>query len=126
MTIKLDIPCNDAKSRALLEEFKASCQRGWFYEALRWTEDGFLIYKFFLLNLSEQEELKGKKFVRYHGWLEAQEAPGVISIKAAGDLENLLDGELQQELVKRFYDDVVEPVCKRHKVLTRLIDSCSC
>ena len=118
--MKLDIPCDDAKSRLLLEEFKASCHKGWYYETLRWTESGELIYKFFLLNLAEQEEIDGKKFVRYHGWIEASEAPGVINVKAAGELEKLLDANLQQELITRFHDDVVEPVCKRHNVIARL------
>lgn len=120
MTVKVDIPCDDTKSRLLLEGFKGSCQRGWFYETLRWTEQGNLIYKFFLLNLAEQEELEGRKFVRYHGWIEASEEPGSIAIKAAGDLENLLDNDLQEELVSRFYEDIVDPVCRRHKVPARM------
>ncbi len=118
--MKLDIPCDDAKSRLLLEEFKASCQKGWFFETLRWDDGGSLIYKFFLVTLSEQAEIDGKKFVRYHGWVEASEAPGVINVKAAGDLEKFLDAELQQELIQRFHDDVVEPVCKRHRATARL------
>jgi hypothetical protein len=121
--VKLTIPCDDSKSRLLLEEFKSSCQKGWFYETLRWDDGGQLIYKFFLLNLAEQEELHGRKYVRYHGWVEASEAPGVININAAGALEKLLDSELQQELVQRFHDDVVVPVCKRHAVIAKLTDA---
>ena len=124
MNTKLDIPCDDAKSRILLEEFKSSCYHsGWYFETLRWTDDGFLIYKFFLLDLAEQAEIDGKKFVRYHGWVEAHESLEAINIKPAGDLENLLDSELKRQLLQRFYDDIVEPVCRRHKALPRFISA---
>ena len=118
--MKLDIPCDDKTSRALLEEFKACCQKGWYFETLRWSDDGDMFYKFFLLDLSEQEELDGRKFVRYFGWIEAGEADGVINVKAAGELESLVASELQETLISRFHDDVVVPVCKRHNVRARL------
>ncbi len=121
--MKLDIPCDDKTSRALLEEFKACCQKGWYFETLRWTDEGEMIYKFFLLDLGEQTEQDGKKFVRYYGWLEASETDGVIAVKAAGELQSLLPPELQRTLITRFHDDVVVPVCKRHGVLARLTSS---
>ena len=118
--MKLDIPCDDAKSRLLLEDFKVSCTKGWYFETLRWTDSGAMVYKFFLLDLAEQHEIDGKKYVRYHGWLEASEVPGMIVVKAAGELEKFVDPDLQRELIQRFYDDVVEPVCRRHRVSPRL------
>jgi len=121
--VRVEIPCDDKTSRALLEEFKACCHKGWYFETLRWTEDGDMIYKFFLLDLAEQEEFEGKKFVRYYGWLEAGEADSVISVRAAGELESLLPADLQRILITRFHDDVVVPVCKRHNVLARLTSS---
>lgn len=121
--MNLDIPCDDAKSRLLLEDFKVSCSKGWFFETLRWANSGSLIYKFFLLDLAEQQEIDGKRYVRYHGWLEASEVPGMIVVKAAGELEKFLDADLQNELIRRFFDDVVEPVCRRHRVIPRLQES---
>jgi hypothetical protein len=130
--VKLEIPCDDRTSRALLEEFKACCQKGWYFETLRWTDDGDMIYKFFLLDLSEQTEVEDKKFVRYYGWLEAGECDRVVSekasgeseriiwVRAAGELESLLPPDLRKTLITRFHDDVVVPVCKRHNVLARL------
>jgi hypothetical protein len=133
--VKLEIPCDDRTSRALLEEFKACCQKGWYFETLRWTDDGDMIYKFFLLDLSEQTELEDKKFVRYYGWLEAgecdraasgqvsNESERIIWVKAAGQLESMFPLDLRVNLLTRFHDDVVVPVCKRHNVIARLLSA---
>lgn len=112
--------CTENQARALLEDFKSSCTNGWFFETYRFVDDGRMIYKFFLIDLDEQLEQNDRKYVRYHGWLEAIEEDGSVVIKPAGSLAPMLDQELKQFLLKRFHDDVMEPVCRRHRVVTQI------
>ncbi len=113
---QLRVSCTDAESRALLEDFKSSCRSGWFFETLRCNEKGQMTYKFFLLDLTNQKQIETEQYVRYHGWVEAVEIEGAIAIKPGGALENMLDPELRSFLIKRFYDDIFEPVCNRHRI----------
>jgi hypothetical protein len=117
----LQVKCTDAESRALLVDLKTSCQNGWFFETFRITDQGLMIYKFFLLDLSQQRQIGDDQYVRYHGWVEVSEADGVISVKPAGELENMVDAGLRTFLLTRFHDDVLDPVCKRHRIWPTLV-----
>jgi len=116
----LEALCTENQARALLEDFKSSCCNGWFFETYRFADDGRMIYKFFLIDLDDQLEQSEKKYIRYHGWLEVVEEEGSIVVKPAGSLEPMLDPALKQMLLKRFNEDVMEPVCKRHHIVTRV------
>ncbi|HEY9734302.1 MAG TPA: hypothetical protein V6C89_20490 [Drouetiella sp.] len=115
----LEAQCTENQARALLEDFKASACNGWFFETYRFIDDGRMVYKFFLIDLNDQLEQNENKYVRYHGWLEVVEEEGAIVVKPGGSLEPMLDPALKQMLLTRFYEDVMEPVCKRHRVVTR-------
>jgi len=116
----LEALCTENQARALLEDMKASCSNGWFFETYRFVDDGRMIYKFFLIDLDEQLEQGEKKYIRYHGWLEVVEEEGSIAVKPAGSLGPMLDSDLKQMLLTRFNEDVMEPVCKRHRVVTKV------
>ena len=116
----LEARCTEIQARALLEDFKSSCSNGWFFETYRFAENGRMIYKFFLVDLSDQLEQDEKKYIRYHGWLEAVEEDQSIVVKPAGSLVQMLAPELKRFLLTRFNDDVMTPVCERHRVLIRV------
>jgi hypothetical protein len=116
----LEAHCTEIQARALLEDFKSSCCNGWFFETYRFAEDGRMIYKFFLIDLNDQLEQGEKKYIRYHGWLEAVEEDESIVVKPAGSLAHMLDPELKRLLLTRFNEDVMKPVCERHRVLTKV------
>ncbi|HEY9678585.1 MAG TPA: hypothetical protein V6C76_11280 [Drouetiella sp.] len=116
----LEAQCNENQARALLEGLKSSCRNGWHFETYRFDDAGLMTYKFFLIDLSEQLEQDEKKFVRYHGWLEAVEQEGVVAIKPAGSLEHMLDSDVKHFLLQRFAEDVMKPVCTRLNILMRV------
>ncbi len=116
----LEAQCTENQARALLEDFKVSCCNGWFFETYRFLEDGRMVYKFFLIDLDDQVEQEEMKYVRYHGWLEVIEEEGYIAVNPAGSLAPMLDPALKHMLLKRFQDDVMEPVCQRHRVIIRV------
>jgi hypothetical protein len=117
----LQVKCTDAESRALLVDLKTSCQNGWFFETFRITAQGLMIYKFFLLDLAQQQQVDDEQYVRYYGWVEVTESDGVMTVKPAGDLENMVAPELRTLLLTRFHDDVLDPVCKRHRIWPTLV-----
>jgi hypothetical protein len=116
----LEAHCTEVQARALLEDFKSSCCNGWFFETYRFSDSGQMIYKFFLIDLNEQIEQDDKKYIRYHGWLEAVEEEGVIVVQPGGSLGHMMDPGLKQLLLTRFNEDVMKPVCERHRVITRV------
>ena len=97
-----------------------TCLKKCFFETYRFAENGRMIYKFFLVDLSDQLEQDEKKYIRYHGWLEAVEEEQSIVVKPAGSLVQMLDPGLKRFLLTRFNDDVMTPVCERHRVLIRV------
>ncbi|CAN5471466.1 hypothetical protein BH10CYA1_BH10CYA1_49720 [soil metagenome] len=115
----LEVLCTENQARALLEDMKVSCCNGWFFETYRFVDDGRMIYKFFLIDLDDQLEQSENKYIRYHGWLEVVEEQGSIVVQPAGALSPMLDPALKQMLLTRFNEDVMEPVCNRHRVVTR-------
>jgi hypothetical protein len=112
----LQLKCTDSESRAILVDLKTSGQNGWFFETFRITDSGLMTYKFFLLDLEKMRQVEDEQYVRYLGWVEVTEADGVMTVKAAGDLENMLDIDVRKFLLKRFHDDLFDPVCKRHRL----------
>ncbi len=116
----LEARCTEIQARALLEDFKSSCCNGWFFETYRFSENGRMIYKFFLIDLNDQIEQGEMKYIRYHGWLEAVEEDESIVVRPAGSLGHMLDPGLRRVLLTRFNEDVMKPVCERHHVLTKV------
>lgn len=117
----LEAKCSDIQSRALLEDLKSSCRNGWYFETYRFAEMGRMVYKFFLIDLSEQMEQESCKFIRYFGWVEASETEGAVLVKAGGALAHMMDPELKDFLVSRFNEDVMQPVCDRHRIPNKLL-----
>lgn len=116
MRPKLEVICNDKESRALLEQLKMSCHRGWFFETLRIENNGYMVYKFLLLDLENQKTIDNDQYVRYLGWVEASESEDAIVIRPSGDLEKFLPDETREFLIGRFHDDMLEPVCRRQRM----------
>ena len=117
---RLEVSCTDAESRSLLEDLKTSCRNGWFFETLRCTDQGQMVYKFILIDLAQQRQFENEYYIRYHGWLEAIETDQALVFRAAGELEDMLDSEVRNFLIKHFHDDVLEPVCRRRRLTARL------
>ena len=113
---KLEVICNDKESRALLEQLKVSCQKGWFFETFRIESKGFMVYKFLLLDLNKQKNVDDEQYVRYLGWVEATESEDSVVVRPSGSLEKFLASESRSLLIERFHDDMLEPVCRRQRM----------
>ncbi|MDR3612619.1 MAG: hypothetical protein P4L53_03580 [Candidatus Obscuribacterales bacterium] len=113
---KLEVICSDKESRALLEQLKVSCHKGWFFETFRIESQGYMVYKFLLLDLDNQKSIDNEQYVRYLGWVEASESEDSVVVRPSGSLENFLSGEIRSLLIKRFHDDMLEPVCRRQRM----------
>jgi hypothetical protein len=113
---KLEVICSDKESRALLEQLKVSCHKGWFFETFRIESKGFMVYKFLLLDLDKQKTIEDKQYVRYLGWVEASETEDSVVVRPSGSLEKFLTGEIRSLLISRFHDDMLEPVCRRQRM----------
>jgi hypothetical protein len=113
---RLEVICNDKESRALLEQLKVSCHRGWFFETFRIESKGFMVYKFLLLDLDNQKAIENEQYVRYLGWVEAGESEDSVIVRPSGNLEKFLAAETRSHLISRFHDDMLEPVCRRQRM----------
>ena len=113
---RLEVICNDKESRALLDQLKMSCHKGWFFETFRIEKKGYMVYKFFLLDLNNQKTIENEQYVSYLGFVEASEIEDAIIVRPSGELENFVAPEIRSLLLGRFHDDMLEPVCRRQRM----------
>lgn len=114
---QVKVNCTDAQSRALLEELKINCRNGWYFDGYSFDDKTLMTYKFFLCDLKDRQEIKGAHYVRYYGWVEVTESEDSVVVQAAGALQSMIDPEYRDLLLERFYNDMLQPVCQRQKLI---------